>query len=326
MSILDRIEVVHGDILDIEADLLVMKHADGFYGADLAVARALALNGGPENGEVEFHPGRFPVRAREVAFLGVGVLYDFRYQEIFEFGQDLLRIATEERPDSAVIATTIHGPGYGLDETVSFLAELRGMLESRHSEDATAARIVFVEMSERRAYRLRRILANLRNDLAEDLAAEAAVETAPAEIEAEAQMFAGGRPDDDPRMLFVAMPFADKYEDEYHIGFTEAAHPNNYICECLKYEKYTGDVVREIERRIRSAKGIIALLNDRNPNVFLEIGYAMALSKPLILVAKEGEPIPFDIRNLRRITYSGIRELRTLMTDEIRELSAQGVL
>ena len=126
--------------------------------------------------------------------------------------------------------------------------------------------------------------------------------------------------------LFVAMPFSKSHQDEYDIAFVEAAHANDCICERLDLEHFTGDVVSEIERRIRDSKGMIALLNDLNPNVFLEIGYAMALRKPIIFVAREGATIPFDIRNHRRIEYTRIHELRGIMSEEIKALANKGVL
>lgn len=45
MTILDRIdiEVLAGNVLTVRADLLFLKHAKGYHGADAAVASALGL-------------------------------------------------------------------------------------------------------------------------------------------------------------------------------------------------------------------------------------------------------------------------------------------
>lgn len=48
---------------------------------------------------------------------------------------------------------------------------------------------------------------------------------------------------------------------------------------------------------------VIADLSDHNPNAFFELGYRTALSKPLIHVIEEGQPIPFDVGNIRTIFY-----------------------
>jgi len=44
------IEVAHSDITQVQADLLVMKHADGFYGADRLVASRVGFNGHVQKG------------------------------------------------------------------------------------------------------------------------------------------------------------------------------------------------------------------------------------------------------------------------------------
>ena len=40
-----------------------------------------------------------------------------------------------------------------------------------------------------------------------------------------------------------------------------------------------------------------------NANVFFEVGYAHALSKPVILLARKGTPLPFDVRSFRVLFY-----------------------
>jgi hypothetical protein len=137
----------------------------------------------------------------------------------------------------------------------------------------------------------------------------------------------GARAEDKPR-LFVAMPFADDFLDEFQIGFCEAARASAFICERLDISPnaFTGDIVAEIKRRILGSEGVLALLNDHNPNVFLEIGFAFAHNKPTILVAKHGITLPFDVSGQRCIRYRNIVDLRDTLTREIASLRAQGVL
>jgi len=40
-----EIQVINRDVRDIDCDVLVLKYAQDFYGADLAVANALSPNG-----------------------------------------------------------------------------------------------------------------------------------------------------------------------------------------------------------------------------------------------------------------------------------------
>ena len=40
-----------------------------------------------------------------------------------------------------------------------------------------------------------------------------------------------------------------------------------------------------------------------NPNVMLEIGYARALKKPVLLLTSEPDTLPFDLRTQRALVY-----------------------
>jgi len=135
----------------------------------------------------------------------------------------------------------------------------------------------------------------------------------------------GARADEQPR-LFVAMPFAAEFIDEYEIGFHEAAKASAFICERLDLQTFTGDIVTEMKKRIVESHGVIGLVNGHNPNVFLEIGFALAYGKPTILVAKEGVELPFDLRSHRCVRYKNISQLRELLKAEIASLKAQGRL
>ena len=124
MSILDMIEIVQGDITQYPSDLMILKYADGNHGADLAVAQAIGFQHHVPAGELWFQPGE-GTASKEVIFLGVGSLFDFRYDAIRDFGRRLIMTAVE-RPTAKTITTTIHGPGYGLDEVESFRSEVLG--------------------------------------------------------------------------------------------------------------------------------------------------------------------------------------------------------
>ncbi len=342
MSILERIEVVQGDVRDIPADILILKYANGLYGADLAVAERIGDEFHVPSGLVRSTPGR-GVAAAKVAFVGVGDLFEFRYEEIRKFGAFTLQMLSEHA-DARVAATTIHGPGYGLDEREAFVSQLEGYLDFTSNSKIPVDKLIIVEQSATRARRLGAQLAEMivqSKPLPDDRQSDLEVELSSTQDLLKGSFGAGTGRDDsrehDPARpgdqrgdakpkLFVAMPFADEHRDEYDIAFVEAAHANGYLCERLDLESFTGDVVAEIERRIRAAAGVIALLNDHNPNVFLEIGYAMALDKTIIFVARRGQAIPFDIRNQRRVEYSRIAPLRDDLRTLIGNLKTSNVL
>lgn len=60
----------------------------------------------------------------------------------------------------------------------------------------------------------------------------------------------------------------------------------------------------KIFEQLKTPDLVIADLTNNNPNVFLEVGYRMALEKPIIYIMQENSlPIPFDIRTTNIIRY-----------------------
>lgn len=47
----------------------------------------------------------------------------------------------------------------------------------------------------------------------------------------------------------------------------------------------------------------MAELTSRNPNVFYELGLAHALNKPVVLVSRTQDDVPFDLQHIRVIYY-----------------------
>lgn len=59
----------------------------------------------------------------------------------------------------------------------------------------------------------------------------------------------------------------------------------------------------DIIKRINAAELIVADLTDHNANVFYELAIAHGWSKPVIHMIEKGQSIPFDIADLRVISY-----------------------
>ena len=65
----------------------------------------------------------------------------------------------------------------------------------------------------------------------------------------------------------------------------------------------------KVLNHIRLAEFIIADLTFERPNCYYEIGYAHALGKKVILTARRGTEIHFDISNFSVIWYNSMSEL-----------------
>lgn len=122
---------------------------------------------------------------------------------------------------------------------------------------------------------------------------------------------------------FVIMEYSQKYNDLY----TEVIKPvcKNDNIESIRADesKKTGLILNDIIKRIYEAKFIIAEITPRNPNVFFEIGFAMAIGKPVIFVAdiNNEENLPFDVSGFRVLFYensiSGKRKIEEELTKHI---------
>ena len=64
-----------------------------------------------------------------------------------------------------------------------------------------------------------------------------------------------------------------------------------------------GIIFEDIKREISDSRVVIAEITAPNQNVFYELGYAHALNKPTILLARRGCVLPFDIHSDRVIFY-----------------------
>ncbi|MCA9469290.1 MAG: hypothetical protein KC643_28135 [Nitrospira sp.] len=81
-----------------------------------------------------------------------------------------------------------------------------------------------------------------------------------------------------------------------------------------------GKITHQMFREILQADFCIALLTGLNPNVFYELAIAQAANKPVIvLMEKNGEELPFDIKDLRCMYYD-------LEPRAIRERTSEKVL
>jgi hypothetical protein len=122
--------------------------------------------------------------------------------------------------------------------------------------------------------------------------------------------------------FFVVMPFLPELDDVYHFGIREVVRELGAACVRADEMQYTGGIIDKIYTSIRAADAVIAEVSSPNPNVYYEIGYAHALGKPVVLVTRDVQETPFDLRGYNHVTYTSIIELRQRLAGLLRELLA----
>ncbi|WP_135213167.1 hypothetical protein [Vitreimonas flagellata] len=310
------VAVLTGDVLDVPADILVLKYANGPHGADGAVATRIGASFDLAAGAHAFAQSKGKIKAREVLSLGVGRLREFEYSQIEAFAVRALEIIGRERPDARTIAFTLHGPGYGLDELASVDALVRGIAAGLARTPVLS--VVIVERDNARAERLREFVRQFGGNAS---SIPASFDQFNGSVAAEISQ---GRTY--TKRLFAALPFKDDFRDHWDLAIQPASHECGYICERLDHEIFTGDIVAEIKNRIQKSRAVLALLDEFNANVFLEVGYAWGVGKPTILMLKDGVEAPFDVRAQSIVRYGRLRELKDRVRDVVTALDKQGAV
>jgi hypothetical protein len=72
--------------------------------------------------------------------------------------------------------------------------------------------------------------------------------------------------------------------------------------------RHPGRISDEMHARILNDDMCIAILTERNPNVYYELAIAQSAGRPVIMLLQRGEEIPFDIQDFRLVTYDFLPE------------------
>jgi hypothetical protein len=105
--------------------------------------------------------------------------------------------------------------------------------------------------------------------------------------------------------VFVLMPFDASFDDVYKLGIKPAAEGAGAYCERIDEQIFAESILQRIYNQITKADLIVADMTGRNPNVFYEVGYAHAIGKTAILLTRNADDIPFDLKHYPHIIYGG---------------------
>lgn len=91
--------------------------------------------------------------------------------------------------------------------------------------------------------------------------------------------------------------------------------------ELRRIDQSEGDfeVSQRIMDEIDRCEFMIADLTHSPPNVYLEIGYARGVGKPIILVARTGTLLEFNLRTWKTRFYRNATELEEILVPAIKE-------
>jgi hypothetical protein len=124
---------------------------------------------------------------------------------------------------------------------------------------------------------------------------------------------------------FVIQPFdKGKYDKRYEGVFKPAIEAAGLDSYRVDHDASVEVPITSIEDGIRNAAVCLADISEDNANVWFELGYALALGRPVIMVcSNDRQRFPFDIQHRTVIVYKSegprdFDELRAQITERIR--------
>src|SRR5665647_1597328 len=121
------------------------------------------------------------------------------------------------------------------------------------------------------------------------------------------------------KICFVMMPFDNDFDDIYKLGIKQSCIDAGSYCERVDEQIFNESILERIYNQISKADIVIADMTNLNPNVFYEVGYAHALGKTTILLTKNSEDIPFDLKHYPHIIYNNkITQLKEELTTRVK--------
>jgi len=126
-----------------------------------------------------------------------------------------------------------------------------------------------------------------------------------------------------PNLVFVIMPFQGDEMTETYSTIKAECFKLGLTAKRADENVGSGFVLREITELIEDAEFIICDLSHERPNVYYELGYAHGIGNEgseLLLIAKEGTILHFDIAPLRVQYYGSLKELASIVFTNLEKM------
>jgi hypothetical protein len=124
-------------------------------------------------------------------------------------------------------------------------------------------------------------------------------------------------------LVFVIMPFKGQEMNDVYSAIKDECRKLKLKAKRVDENVGSGFVIREITDLIERAEFIICDLSQERPNVYYELGYAHGVgngSSDILLIAKEGTSLHFDIAPLRVLFYSSTEHLRSIVSSNLKQM------
>jgi len=127
----------------------------------------------------------------------------------------------------------------------------------------------------------------------------------------------------EPNLVFVIMPFRGQEMAEVYSAIKDECRKLKLRAMRVDENVGSGLILREITDMIERAEFIICDLTCERPNVYYELGYAHGVgneARDILLIAKEGTTLHFDVAPLRVQYYRSTEHVRSVVSSSLTEM------
>jgi len=126
--------------------------------------------------------------------------------------------------------------------------------------------------------------------------------------------------------VFIGMPFDESMHD-IQKAIKEGCINNNLQPKIVNNGVSSTTIIDEIKKLIEESEFLIIDLSLENPNVYYELGYADGIGnegKDILLLAKKGTTLKFDIQHRRVQFYKDAFDLQEKLKDILPQFIEEG--
>lgn len=325
-----KLHLVNDDIINSTSDVLIMKHAQGMYGADLSIYNRLLKNENEisveKNDYITFTvDGFYP----KIIFYGVNNLWDFGYQQIASFTKDSLRLISEKFRNTSSVTYTLHGIGYGLDEYEALKFQILGLHDylSNFRGNNLIKDVYIYEIDGGRFLRMKEYLNKivplfgssvstnniwtfeLLNNVEQQQEDTNAIKWGWFQDIGKHLNNTLGDFNNQKRVL-VSIPFEDGYEDVYTLGILDVTRKMDFVTERINVRNIDPQSVSKFISLLRRCSIFIADVSVMEPIQLLQISFAQLEKKKVLLIYKGEKEFEQSLKRIPKIGYKTITNFK----------------
>jgi hypothetical protein len=127
----------------------------------------------------------------------------------------------------------------------------------------------------------------------------------------------------EPNLVFVIMPFTGQEMGDVYSAIADECSKLQLRAKRVDEIVGSGLVISDITALIEKAEFLICDLTYERPNVYYELGYAHGVGNQaadILLIAKEGTTLHFDVAPFRVQYYRSTEHLRSVVRSSLSEM------